>query len=92
MDTDTQEQPIDKRRKEAHPEIIVAGGITYERNDIAAKKYGESERSANRRDPDGAPRQYFGGVKYRPQLHYDNYVASTIQQGRPRAPRRGLRR
>jgi hypothetical protein len=50
MDSETNDQPLNPRRREAHPEVIVVGGFTYERNDITAKKYGESERSLNRRD------------------------------------------
>jgi hypothetical protein len=88
MDTATQEQPIGRRRREAHPEHIIAGGRTYERNDIASKKYSESERSANRRDPKGAPFVFFGGVKYRPQPDYDNFIASTIQQRKPASRKR----
>jgi hypothetical protein len=93
MDTNIQDQPLDPRRREAHPERIVIGDITYERNDVAAKKYFESERSANRRDRLGAPFIFMGGVKYRPQPHYDNYIASMIQTRKPQPPkRRGARR
>jgi hypothetical protein len=88
MDTNTQDRALDPRRREAHPEHIVAGNRTYERNDIAAGKYHESERSANRRDPKGAPYVFFGGVKYRPQPDYDNFIASTIQQRKPQPRRR----
>jgi hypothetical protein len=88
MDTNTEAQPRDPRRREAHPEHIIAGGRTYERNDIAAKKYSESERSANRRDPKGAPYVFFGGVKYRPQPDYDNFIAGTIKQRKPLKPRK----
>jgi hypothetical protein len=54
MDTSTEAQPLDPRRREAHPTVIVAGDRTYDRNDIAAKAYSESERSANRRDSKAA--------------------------------------
>jgi hypothetical protein len=86
--------PLDKRHRLAHPEIIVVGDINYERNDVTAKKYGESERSQDRRDKDGAPRAYFGGVKYRPQPFYDQYIARrAIRQHEPERPaRRGSRR
>ena len=82
-----QPAPLDKRCREAHPEVIVVGDITYERNDVTAKKYGESERSVNRRK--GAPQAFFGGVKYRPQPLYDNHVARTsIKQDMPAEPKR----
>ena len=74
MPANTKDQPLDPRRKEAHPERIVVGGLTYERGDITARKYGESVRSQNRRDREGAPYQYFGNIKYRPEPHYDNFI------------------
>jgi hypothetical protein len=40
--------PIDKRCREAHPEYIRAGDITWERNDTTAKRYGETERTTKR--------------------------------------------
>jgi hypothetical protein len=93
MDTNIDDQPLDPRCREAHPEHIVAGGVDYERNDVTARKYSESERSTNRRDKEGAPYVFFGGVKYRPQPHYDKFIASTIQQHEPQQPRRrGARR
>jgi hypothetical protein len=91
MDSSTHDQPLDPRCREAHPEHIGVGGIDYERNDVAARKYSESERSANRRDKKGAPYVFFGGVKYRPQPHYDNFIASTIQQHKPQPPKRRQR-
>jgi hypothetical protein len=88
MDSSTHDRPLDPRCREAHPAVIVAGNRTYHRNDIAAKAYSESERSANRRDPKGAPYVYFGGVKYRPQPDYDNFIASMIMRHKPVAPKR----
>src|SRR3989442_12215500 len=88
MDSTTHDQLLDRRCREAHPEHIVAGDIVYERNDVTAKKYCESERSANRRDKKGAPYVFLGGVKYRPQPQYDNFIASTIQQCKPAQPKR----
>ena len=57
--------------------------MIYARNDVTAKKYGESERSANRRDNEGAPYIFFGNVKYRPQPNYDDYIRRRIQQHTP---------
>ena len=87
MDSNSHDQPLDKRAR-AHPEHIAARGIDYERNDVAARKYFESERSANRRDKKGAPYVFLGGVKYRPQPHYDQFIASTIKQHQPQPPKR----
>ena len=83
MDTNNQDQPLDKRCRETKPEIIVVDGMTYERNDVTPKKYGESERSANRRDNEGAPYIFFGNVKYRPEPNYDDYIRRRIQQHTP---------
>lgn len=92
MDTNTQNQTLDKRCREAHPERIEVGGKVLERNDVAAAKLGESERSANRRDRLGAPYIFISNIKYRPQPDYDNFVLRGIQQhkpDRPNAKRRG---
>ena len=80
---DTQEKPLDKRLKQAHPERIKVGSKTFERNDVVAGKYGESERSVNRRDPHGAPYIFFGNIKYRPQPDYDDFILSGIKQHKP---------
>jgi hypothetical protein len=83
---DTEEQRLDPRRREAHPERILVGDETFIRNDKLAEEYGVSERSINRGDRDGAPFRFIGGVKYRPKRRYDAYVLSTIQQHKPQAP------
>jgi hypothetical protein len=77
---------FDKRRKENHPERIVIGGKTLERNDVTAQRYGESERTANRRDREGAPYLFIGNIKYRPQPDYDEFVLATVVR-RPRLGR-----
>jgi hypothetical protein len=69
---------LDKRRKQNHPERIVVGGRTLERNDVTAKRYGESERSTNRRDRQGAPYIFISNIKYRPQPDYDEFVLARI--------------
>jgi hypothetical protein len=73
-------QPMDKRRREMHPERITVGSKIYERNDIAAARLGETERTANKRDRDGAPFQYLGGVKYRPLPDWDEFILSGIRR------------
>jgi hypothetical protein len=86
---DSTTQPwLDKRRKEAHPERIVVGGKTLERNDVVAKRYGESERSTNRRDRQGAPYLYVSNIKYRPQPDYDEFVLAGVVRRRPVLSRR----
>jgi hypothetical protein len=87
MDNTTQQPPIDKRCKEAHPERIEVGGKILERNDVAAKRWGESERSTNRRDRQGAPYIMIANIKYRPQPDYDNFrLESITKRGRPEQP------
>jgi hypothetical protein len=76
MDT---EQQLDPRRREMHPERITVGGEVFIRNDILAREQGESERSLNRGDKDGAPYRFFGGVKYRPQRLHAKFIMKTIQ-------------
>jgi hypothetical protein len=89
MDT---EQPLDPRRREAHPEYIVVGGETFLRNDVQAKQLGCSERSINRGDKDGAPFTFIGGVKYRPERAYAEFVMNSIQVRKPQQPKRKKRK
>jgi hypothetical protein len=89
---DSTDTAIDPRCKEAHPESIEVGGTTFQRNDIVAKRYGETERTVNRKDRDGAPYTFFGGIKYRPQPDFDNFIlARCIKRAPPQQPR-GIRR
>jgi hypothetical protein len=83
--------PIDKRCREAHPEYIAAGETTWERNDLTAKRYGETERTMNGGDKHGAPYRHFGGIKYRPLPAYDEFIASGIRRRQPLQPK-GRRR
>jgi hypothetical protein len=83
------ERRHDPRRRELHPERIVVGDKTLERNDLVARRYGESERSVNRRDRLGAPCIFISGIKYRPQPDYDNFLLSScIQVHKPQPSRR----
>src|ERR1700722_10191882 len=79
--------PIDKRCREAHPEYIPAGDTTWERNDVTARRYGETERTTNAGDKHGAPYRHFGGIKYRPLPAYDEFIASGIRRQQPLQPR-----
>jgi len=85
MDDSTQDQPLDKRCRQAHPEHITVGNVTFERNDVVAR------RSLNRGDKSGAPFKYFGNIKYRPMPDHDNFVLRGIQQFEP-SPKRRARR
>ena len=80
------DQPLDKRRREAHPERITVGSTTFERNDITAARLGETVRTMNKRDRNGAPFQYFGGIKYRPLPDYDEHILSGIRRHQPEQP------
>ena len=92
MDSNAEtEQPIDKRRREAHPERITVSSTTFERNDITAERLGETERTMNKRDRTGAPFQYFGGIKYRPLPDYDEHILSGIRRHQPEQPQRHRR-
>ena len=76
---------IDSRCRSTRPEHIDIGTDVLVRNDVIAKQYGTSERTINRGDAEGAPFVKIGGVKYRPQKGYQEFLASRIQ-------RRGQRR
>ena len=87
MDTTT-EPRLDPRRRELHPERLTIGGQVFVRNDIQAKELGVSERSVNRGDAHGAPFVFIGGVKYRPEKGYADFVLASIQVRKPAPPRR----
>jgi hypothetical protein len=82
---------LDRRRREMHPEYILVGGETFERNDATARRYGVSERTVNRGDREGAPYAFVGAVKYRPKERYDAHILSRIVESRPES-QRGRRR
>jgi hypothetical protein len=87
MDATTQDQSLDKRRKEMRPERIDVADEVFERNDVCAARYGSSERTINRGDRDGAPFRFFNGVKYRPVRAYDAFILSTVKILNPRRRR-----
>jgi hypothetical protein len=69
--------------RQQRPERIRVGDEIFERNDITAARYSESERSTNRKDKLGAPYIFFAGVKYRPVKRYDAFILSQIKSARP---------
>ena len=75
--------PKDKRRRDTRPERIVVGDKVYERNDITAARFGQTVRTLDKRDQHGAPFQYLGGVKYRPQPDFDQHILSGIRSQKP---------
>src|SRR5262245_61220184 len=91
MDNAATDKPLDKRCREAHPERITAGDIVYERQDLTAARYGETERSVNNRDKDGAPFKKFGNIKYRPLPDYDEFIAEGIRRQQPLQAKRHRR-
>jgi hypothetical protein len=78
-----------RKKRDDKPEHIQVGAETFERNDLTAKRYGESERSLNRKDVRGAPLVFIAGVKYRPVERYDRFMLAQIKQMEP--PRRRCR-
>jgi hypothetical protein len=88
---DTNEQPLDPRRREMHPARITVGGEVFIRNDIQAKELGVSERSVNRGDRLGAPYLFIGGIKYRPEGSYAAFILSTVQVRKQPSPKRRKR-
>jgi hypothetical protein len=87
-----QEQRLDPRRRELHPEQIIVGDEIFVRNDKIAESHGVSERTVNRGDRDGAPYRFFGGVKYRPKGRYDQFILDSIREDKPQAAKRGRKR
>ena len=65
---------LDARCRNAHPERIEIGGTTFIRDDVMARRMGVTPRTQTRGDKDGAPHAYFGGVKYRPELQYGEFL------------------
>jgi hypothetical protein len=81
---------VGRRGRSSKPERIpMAGGDTAVRNDIVALEVGETERTLNKGDREGAPYVYFGGVKYRPINEFRAFRSSKIvRQGQQRRRRR----
>ena len=75
------------------PERMMIGGVQMVRNDVVAGDEGNCERTLNRRDKDGAPYIYIGGVKYRPIERYHRFMLGQIQvrNQSPKKRRRGHR-
>ena len=91
MDT-SEQQALDPRRREAHPERITIGSEVFIRNDVLAREQGESERSLNRGDARGAPFRFFGGIKYRPLRLHAEFVMRTIQMRMPPPSKRSQKK
>jgi hypothetical protein len=80
-----------RRFRSDRPERMNIGGEQMVRNDIVARDEGEAERTLNRRDKDGAPYLYIGGVKYRPIERYHRFMLGRIQVRNQPPTRRGHR-
>src|SRR5262244_2730982 len=91
MDT-IDEQPLDPRRRELHPERISIADEIFVRNDIQARELGISERSVNRDDRRGAPFMFIGGVKYRPKRRYELFLLDSIQTRAPQPRKQSHKR
>lgn len=85
----TDPSQLDPRSREAHPERIPLGDDTLVRDDIEAKKYGTTPRTLQRGDRHGAPYIYVGGVKYRPERRFAEYLTTRIRQAKQPVRRRG---
>jgi len=89
---DTNEQPLDPRRREAHPERITLGGEELLRNDVQASELGCSERSIDREDKRGAPFIFIGGIKYRPARRFAEFMLGRIQVRKPPQPHKRIQK
>jgi hypothetical protein len=82
-----------RRFRSDRPERMNIAGEQMVRNDIVARDEGEAERTLNRRDKDGAPYIYIGGVKYRPIERYHQFILGRIQvRNQPTTKRRTVGR
>ena len=82
-----------RRFRTERPERLIIGGVEMKRNDVVARDEGNCERTLNRRDKDGAPYIYIGGVKYRPIEQYHQFLLGRMQvRNQPPAKLRGHRR
>ena len=89
LDTPATRKPKRRFRTE-RPERLIIGGVEMRRNDVVARDEGNCERTLNRRDKDGAPYIYIGGVKYRPIEQYHRFLLGRMQvRNQPPAKRRG---
>ena len=70
------------------PERIVIGGEEMVRNDVKAAEHGESEKTIDRRDKDGAPFIMIAGCKYRPDKRYDAFRLSQIKSAQIKSARK----
>jgi len=70
------------------PEKLIIGGETCTRNDVKAKEQGHTEKTLNRGDKRGAPYLMVGGIKYRPDRRYDDWLLGQIQTRNPPMRRR----
>jgi hypothetical protein len=73
--------------RKQRPERIQVGDETFERNDLVAGRFAESERNLNRKDRLGAPYIFFGGCKYRPIERYSAFLLTLIKQKQPETAR-----
>lgn len=82
---------LDRRCRATHPERIAVGDDVFVRDDIMAAKCGVTTRTQTRGDAHGAPFTFLGGVKYRPERAYTDFLLSQVQV-RGRAKRQAARR
>src|SRR5262249_48510663 len=91
MDTSPKRR-LDPRSLQAHPECIVVGDEKFLRDDKMAEKHGVSKRTQQRGDARGAPYRFFGGVKYRPERLYADFIMCTVEMRKPQSQRKARKR
>ena len=82
---------LDARNRDAHPERVEIAGTVFVRDDVMARSVGETTRTAGRRDVHGAPYAFFGGVKYRPELQYGQFLLDRTIKVKGRAAKKHRR-
>lgn len=80
---------LDPRSLIGRPERIEISDDVLVRHDLIAKKQGVAVRTVDRGDAQGAPFIYIGGVKYRPERAYLEYLSNRIRRVGVTRQRRG---
>jgi hypothetical protein len=78
---------LDPRCRARRPDRVELGDDVAVRNDLVARQDGIAERTLNRYDGQGAPFIMIGGVKYRPERAYREWLAGRVVRRNP--PRKG---
>jgi hypothetical protein len=72
-------ETLDPRSRLSRPERIAVGNDVLVRNDVLARELGVAVKTLNKDDDKDAPSIEVGGVKYRPQRGYREFLEGQIK-------------